>query len=316
MANILVVGNEGFLGDVLVGKLKRDNNLVVGLEKETNARRGLKNLPDIPVKGDVRDPNIVRRILIEYGITQVYHLACWPIVRDCSDDPLTTFDINVNGTVNLLEQARKYGRSLDRIVISTSDKAFGNAPVPYTEDSPLNPLFMYDTSKACQQLIGLTFAHNYGMPVKIVASGNFYGPGDLHLSRVIPKTITRLAQGKKAMLWEDSEDHVREFIYIDDAADAFISVGKKGKEGEVYCCGTNEYLTMRALMEKICVIMGKDPRKNIEVVGRPVSLMELKEQYLDSKKIRDLGWTPKTRLDEGLRETIPYYIELAKTISD
>lgn len=311
--NTLITGYDGFIGNALVGKLKRSSkDLLVGIDKEKNFKKVDNHSVDIPIEGDMRDSDLLRRVLVEYEIERVYHFASWPITRACSEDPVSTFDINVMGAVKLFEACRNYGKNLKDIIISTSDKAFGNAPVPYTEESSLKPLFIYDTSKACQQLIALSYARNYGLPLKIVACSNIYGPGDLNMTRVIPKTITRLAQDEPARLWKDSETDVREFVYIDDAVNAFTQVAEHGKFGEVYCCGGTEYLTIRDLMIKICDKMGKDPKEYIKIFDRPLNLMELKEQYIDSTKLKSIGWTPNFSLDRGLDKAIEFYSVLAK----
>ncbi|MFA5953744.1 MAG: GDP-mannose 4,6-dehydratase [Candidatus Pacearchaeota archaeon] len=307
--NILITGSEGFVGKALVKKLKQDkNNRVIGLDRGNVFSKNIEYNPDFHTQGDLNDIELIKEIIVRHQINEVYHFAAESIVGICSNDPYKTFKTNVLGTVSLLETCKNYGGgNIESIVISTSDKAYGKAKVPYNEESNLEPLFTYDTSKACQQLTGLHFHRQYGLPIKIVTCSNLYGPGDFNMSRVIPKTITRLSKGESAFLWEDSEKHIREFVYIDDALDAFNLVSKKGKPGEIYCCGGTEHLTIKDLMEKICILMKKDPDTNIKVHGRPVSLMEIQEQYQDSTKLQKLGWIPKVSLEEGLRRSIEFY---------
>ena len=213
--NTLITGHDGFLGTVLVKKLKEMGHFVVGIEKEENYIRDDKERPDISVIGDVRDSNLLRRVIVEYGIEEVYHLASWAIQKYCAEDPATAFDINVMGLVSVLEACRNPGRasSIKSIVVSTSDKAFGEAPIPYTEESPLKPLFVYDSSKACQQIISLAYARNYGLPIKIIASSNFYGPGDFNTTRIVPNSIIRLEKDMPVRVWKDSEESCKR-IYL------------------------------------------------------------------------------------------------------
>ncbi len=306
----LVTGYNGFIGNSLVRRLK-DSDFIVGIDKERNFSKEGNVLPDVPIEGDMRDYDLLRRVLVEYEIERVYHFASWPITRACAEDPVTTFDINVVGAVKLFEACRIYGKSLKDIIVSTSDKAFGNATVPYTEESALKPVFIYDTSKACQQLVALGYSKNYGLPVKIVASSNVYGPGDFNDTRVIPHTIKRLARNEPARLWKDAENEVREFVYIDDSVNAFITAAERGKLGEVYCCGGTEHLTIKELMVKLCELMGKDPEKNVQIAERPVNLKELETQYIDSTKLRSIGWQPQISLDEGLKRSIDFYSKFA-----
>ena len=312
--NTLITGHDGFLGTVLVKKLKEMGHFVVGIEKEENYIRDDKERPDISVIGDVRDSNLLRRVIVEYGIEEVYHLASWAIQKYCAEDPATAFDINIMGLVSVLEACRNPGRasSIKSIVVSTSDKAFGEAPIPYTEKSPLRPLFVYDSSKACQQIISLAYARNYGLPIKIIASSNFYGPGDFNTTRIVPNSIIRLEKDMPVRVWKDSENHVREFVYIDDVAEAFVTVSEKGKNGEVYCCGGTENLRIGDLVKRICIIMGKNPDKYIEIASRPPYLQEIQEQFIDATKLQSLGWKPKVSLEEGIKRSIEFYRNLVK----
>lgn len=314
MINALVTGHTGFLGNAIVGGLKkRGNTIVAGIERDENKRRDLINSPDIFVKGDIRDYDFIRRVIVDYEIEEVYHCAAQAIVRSCANDPYTTYDINIMGTVALLEACRNSGDTVKSIVVSTSDKAFGHAPIPYTEKTPLNPLYTYETSKACQQLITLSYFHNYGVPAKVVASSNVYGPGDPNESRIIPNTISKLALGEPALLFEGVAEYVREFIYIDDVVNAFIDVARKGKNGEVYCCGGTEHLPMIDLIIHICKMMGKDPDKDIKIFQKSRHFKEIEQQYIDSSKLKSIGWEPKVTLEEGLKKAIAYYTDLAKS---
>lgn len=312
MKNCLVTGMTGFLGGAIVGKLKSQGDVVVGIERDENKRRDLKNLPDIFVKGDIRDYNFVRRVIADYEVEEVYHCAAQAIVKTCANDPYTTYDINVMGTVSLLEACRNSGELVKSVVVSTSDKAFGHAPIPYTEKTPLNPLYTYETSKACQQLITLSYFHNYGIPTKVIASSNVYGPGDPNLSRIVPNTIMRLAKGEPALIYEGADKHVREFVYIDDVANAFVSAARKGKNGEVYCCGGTEHFPVLELVFHICKEMGKDPEKDVKVFQKSRYFKEIEQQFIDSSKLKSIGWKPLVPFNEGIKRSIKYYTALAK----
>ena len=134
----------------------------------------------------------------------------------------------------------------------------------------------------------------------------------MHMSRIIPNTITKLAKNEHAQLNEGAKEHVREFIYISDLLEAIITVARKGKPGEVYCCGGTEHIEIGELIRKICIMMGKDPGKDIEIKPRATNFKEIKEQYIDSTKLRSLGWMPKITLEEGLEKTINFYSELVR----
>jgi CDP-glucose 4,6-dehydratase len=308
----LVTGPCGFMGNAIVGGLKARGDTVVGIQRDENKNNGLRNGTDIIVRGDIRDYDFVRRVIVDYEVEDIYHCAAVSIVRTSANDPYTTYDINIMGTVALLEACRNSGDLVKSVVVSTSDKAFGHAPIPYTEKTSLNPLYTYETSKACQQLITMSYFHNYGVPAKVVASSNVYGPGDPNYSRIIPNTIMCLAKGEPALIFEGVMGFIREFVYIDDVVEAFITASRKGKSGEVYCCGGTEHLPVMDLVVHICELMGMDPKKFIKTFQRSRYFKEIEKQYIDSSKLQSLGWKPKTTLEEGLKKSIEYYTKELK----
>ena len=310
--NILVTGATGFLGNAIIGKLLSADNQVIGIRRDENRKSNLRHTPDIYVRGDIRDYDFIRRVIADYEIEEIHHCAAQAIVRSCANDPYTTFDINVMGTVALLEACRNSGETVKSVVISTSDKSFGHTPPPYNEDTRVNPLYTYEVSKACQHLASLNFFNNYQVPVKIIASSNVYGPGDPNFSRIIPNTVKRLAEGQKAILNDGVAAYIREFVYVDDVADAFILVSREGTPGDLYCCGGTEHLSIEALIRKICVMMDKDPDSSIEIVKKANNFKEIAEQWIDASKLKKLGWSPAYSLDDGLKKTIEFYSGIAR----
>lgn len=305
MSNTLVTGVGGFLGSNLALSLSEKGQNVIGMVRDRNLFQHIS--ATTLVFGDVRNYDFVRRVIADYEIENVYHFAASAVVRSCANDPYTTYDVNVMGTVSLLEACRNSGNTVKSIVVSSSDKAFSHSPVPYTEETPISPLYSYEVSKACQQLVSLSYFHNYNLPVKVVACSNVYGPGDPNFSRIIPNTIRKLANNEKAVLYESVADYIREFVYIDDAVSAFILVNEKAPPGNLYCCGGTEHLKVGDLIKKICVKMDKDFEKSVDIVKKPSQFKEVMEQYIDSSKLKKLGWKPKTSLNDGIEKAIAYY---------
>lgn len=306
MSRILVTGATGFLGGALAETLYYEgDDYVVAMGRDDNARR--RPLAHHWVWGDVRDYDFVRRVLADYEIDTVYHMAAQAIVRVCSNDPVTAYDINVMGTVRLLEACRSLREQVKNIVVSVSDKAYGHVAPPYDESTPFDPRYIYEASKACQDIAARSYAYNYGLPVKVARSSNVYGPGDPNMSRLIPNTIVRCLLGKSPILHRGVMGYVREFVYISDVVEAFRLIAREGIPGEAYCIGGTECYSVLDLVDRI--IQKIDVRLVAEVQEKSAVFKEIEKQWMDASRLKGLGWQPKVSLDEGLQLAIDYYRE-------
>ena len=190
---VFVTGATGFVGSHLVRRLIETGTKVVCLQRDavrTNTLKffDLENKITI-VNGSIEDFSLLERIFNQYKIDTVFHLAAQALVGAANDSPLPTFETNIRGTYLLLEACRQ-SKAIDRIIVASSDKAYGShTELPYTENFALQGRFPYDVSKSCADLISQSFAHSYDLPVAIVRAANIYGPGDLNTSRIIPGTI-------------------------------------------------------------------------------------------------------------------------------
>lgn len=306
MARVFVTGASGFLGGELCRRLIDEGHTVVALTRDFSR----EYLPDAThiVNGDLLDIDVLRRAITDYEVEHIYHLAAQSIVRICANDPLSAYQANVMGTVNLLEAIRTSGMNhVKSVVVSTSDKAYGHAPPPYTEDTPLMPKYTYEATKACQDIIAQNYFHNYGVPVKVARCSNIYGPGDPNESRLIPNTIKRLLTGNAPVIFTDVAEYVREFVYIDDVIDAFMLITEVGNPGEVFCIGGVDRTSVATLIKDISTLCQLEAP--LELVDRPSNFKEIQEQYIDGTKIKALGWNPKYTLEEGLKKTIAFYKE-------
>lgn len=312
MSNILITGINGFIGRALAAEhyhfSNGDNIIGVGFDQHLD-------FGDVPchhyVSGDMRDYSFVRRVVGDYEVNTIYHLAAQSIVRICANDPVSAYHINVMGTVNLMEAVREVGKNtVTSIVVSTSDKAVGHAPSPYTEETPLNPLYTYECTKTCQDIVARNFFHNYGLPVVVARCGNVYGPGDPNMSRIIPRAMSNLLKGQQPVLYSGVTDYVREFIYIDDVIDAFMLLSKSGKRGDAYCVGGTTPIKILDLMNLIIEISGIDMEVKIE--EKNDLFKEIEVQYLSAAKLNALGWHPEVSLKEGLHRTFNYYKQLMR----
>ena len=141
------------------------------------------------VKGEVENLELLERILNEYEIDTVFHLAAQTIVGTGNRSPISTFETNIKGTWNILEASRRIS-TVKAVIVASSDKAYGDQKIlPYNENSPLQGAHPYDVSKSCADLIAYTYYKTYGLPVCVTRCGNFYGGGDLNFNRIIPGKI-------------------------------------------------------------------------------------------------------------------------------
>ena len=306
MQNVLVTGCNGFLGSTLAKHLidTRPDVRVVGIVKDRNFRSRRDVLDKISVAyGDICDFDFVRYTMSRYEIDTVFHLAAVTILKQSIQDPVSCYKTNVMGTVSILEAARQVG--VRKIVAVSSDKAYGTyKQLPYLETMPVQASpDPYSTSKACMDMISQQYATGYGMNVSIVRSGNKYGPFDLNLSRLIPRTILRCLEGKAPVLYTGVGQYKREFMYVDDVVDAYLTVADRGAAGESYNVAGSGYQTIFETVQMICELTGYKGEVEVKDFGFP----EIKEQYLDSSKIERLGWKCQYQIKEGLRKTVDWY---------
>ena len=257
------------------------------------------------INGDLRDYDFIQRLFNEYEIDTIFHLGALSEVRKCQSNAKLAYDTNVGGTINILEAARLYG-NVKAIVVSSSDKAYGRCKLPYTEADPLDGKGIYEASKSCQDLVARSYFYNYDMPVVVTRCSNLYGGTDMNYSRIIPNTIRSIFKNKSPLIWTGAQNFIREFLYVDDAADAYLSIAKSIDitKGNAYNIGSGEKITIGELVVKI---LDKIPT-DVEIEYRERTFPEISNQYLDSSKIKnDIGWEAKVKLDEGLSKTIDIY---------
>jgi CDP-glucose 4,6-dehydratase len=259
------------------------------------------------VRGDILDRELLQATMSKYEVNYVIHLAAQPIVRICNNDPYSAYMTNIVGTLNVLEAARCLKKSPEKIIVMTSDKAYGpHAVLPYKETAPLMVADTYCTSKACQDMIAQSYAKTYGLPICVVRAGNLYGVGDLNLSRLIPNSIRKLLAGDVPTLYSGVANNIREFIYVDSVVRAYDVLLQNGVSGEAYNVGGT---IPRKIIDVITMICDKI-RPGFEPLIVQKDFYEIPEQYLDASKLMALGWKPEVTLSEGLDKTIAWFKQL------
>jgi CDP-glucose 4,6-dehydratase len=312
--SVFVTGAYGLLGSWLVRALLERGDRVAVLRRDRAPRSALL-LEDVEdsvdvVHGDLNEQGLVARALGEYEVDTVFHLAAQTIVGTANRSPLGTFESNIRGTWMLLEACRLHGAQ--RVVVAASDKAYGaSATLPYREETPLEPRYPYDVSKAATDMIARSYWHTFGLPVAVTRFANLYGGGDLNRSRLIPEAIGAVLAGRAPVIRSDGSPE-RDFLYVEDAVEAYLlladALDRDGARGEAFNAGGGRPYAVRDVVARICALAGTDVAPDVRGSGTPDG--EIDRQYVDASKLRALtGWEPRVELDEGLRRTLDWYRE-------
>src|SRR5205814_9718196 len=181
----------------------------------------------------------VERAVNEHEVDTVFHLGAQAIVGAALRNPLPTFEANIRGTYHVLEACRVHAGLVKSVVIASRDKAYGDTDkLPYTEEHPLVGRHPYDVSKSCTDLLATAYHTTYKTPVAIARCGNVYGGGDLYWSRIVPGTIRSYLRGERPVLRSDGT-FVRDYIYVEDATAAYLSLAEQIGQPEVAGQGFN-----------------------------------------------------------------------------
>jgi nucleoside-diphosphate-sugar epimerase len=185
------------------------------------------------VRGELEDYELMLRALNEYEVDTIFHLGAQTIVGTATRSPLSTFESNIKGTWVLLEAARQLGARIERVIVASSDKAYGaHETLPYTEDAPLIGRFPYDVSKSCADLISLSYFHSFRLPVAVTRCGNLYGGGDLNFNRLVPGTIRSALLGRTPVIRSDGS-FVRDYFFVRDAVEAYLALAARVPPGDL-----------------------------------------------------------------------------------
>lgn len=315
---VFVTGATGMVGSWLVKELLAYETYVVVLVRDADPQSELYRSGDLHrvsvVNGAVEDFWTLERAINEHEIDTVFHLGAQTIVGIGHRFPLPTFEANIRGTYNLLEACRLHNEMVKRVVIASSDKAYGESlDLPYTEDQPLNGRHPYEVSKSCADLLAQAYHSTYGLPVAIARCGNVYGGGDLNWSRIVPGTVRSFLRGEYPIIRSDGM-YVRDYIYVKDVAQAYLCLaeGFDDKEvgGEAFNFSAESPTSVLALVTMIQRLMGCE-RLTPDV--RNDTRGEIRDQYLSAAKARTvLGWKPNYSAEVGLGETIDWYRRFLK----
>jgi CDP-glucose 4,6-dehydratase len=312
--SVLVTGAGGFVGSWLANALADRGAIVTAILRDETplANFDLLRLGErvSVVRGSITDIATVGRALNEYDVDTCFHLAAQAIVGSANRSPLSTWESNIRGTWTVLEACRT-ASNVERVVVASSDKAYGSQPrLPYTEDMVLLGTNPYDASKAASEVVVRSYSQTFGLPVSVARCANIYGGGDLNFSRLIPGTIRSVLRNERPIVRSDGTP-VRDYLYVDDAVGAYLSLGEQMARPEIvgsaFNFGGGEPLSVRDVIARILdACDAHDIAPDIRGTGVPAA--EIDRQYLDSKHANKvLGWRAATTLSDGLRSAVSWY---------
>ncbi|MEC9310327.1 MAG: dTDP-glucose 4,6-dehydratase [Pseudomonadota bacterium] len=326
---ILVTGGAGFIGSAVVRLAIARGHQVVNLDALTYAAclenvAGVADSPDYAFEqADIRDRAALDRVFAAHRPDAVMHLAAESHVDRSIDGPGDFIETNITGTFNMLEAARKYWIENDRPEgfrfhhIST-DEVYGSLPndpaVMFTEDTAYDPRSPYSASKPSSDHLVRAWAETYGLPVVLTNCSNNYGPYHFP-EKLIPVVILNALAGKALPIYGDGSN-IRDWLYVEDHADALLLVLQKGALGRSYNIGGENERSNLELVQTLCAILDeKRPRGDGKSYADQVTFVTDRPGHdaryaIDPSRIRDeLGWRPSVTVEEGLAKTVQWYLD-------
>lgn len=325
---ILVTGGAGFIGGCYVRQQTRSPDIViVNLDRLTYAGN-LESLAAVPadrhhfVHGDIRDLELVAELLARHQPQAVVHFAAESHVDRSIDGPLAFVQTNVLGTATLLEAVRRYWASLAkaererfRFHHVSTDEVFGSLGDTgfFTETTPYRPRSPYSASKAGADHLVRAYHETYGLPTLITNCSNNYGPYQFP-EKLIPLMTLNALEGRELPVYGDGRN-IRDWLFVEDHIEALQLVLARGQVGETYNIGGDAEQTNLDIVRKLCCIVDMmRPPRNGAATENLIRFVRDRPGHdhryaIDFSKIRkDLGWSPRTTLEVGLRRTVEWYL--------
>jgi dTDP-glucose 4,6-dehydratase len=323
---LLVTGGAGFIGSAVVRRAVAQGHEVVNLDALTYAAclDNLAPVAESPLyafeKADIRDRAALDRIFAAHQPDAVMHLAAESHVDRSIDGPSTFVETNVMGTFQLLEAARAYwiGRGRPegfRFHHISTDEVFGSlgAVGQFTEETPYDPRSPYSASKAGSDHLVRAWHETYGLPVVLTNCSNNYGPYHFP-EKLIPVVILNALAGKPLPIYGDGSN-VRDWLYVEDHAEALLLVVQKGAVGRSYAIGGENERTNLELVTTLCALLDERQPRNAGSYADLITFVTDRPGHdaryaIDPSRIRaELGWRPSVTVEQGLAKTVDWYLE-------
>jgi len=325
---ILVTGGAGFIGSAVVRLAIARGHSIVNVDALTYAAC-LENVASVSKSpeyffehADIRDRNALDTIFKKHRPDAVMHLAAESHVDRSIDGPADFIETNVNGTLNMLEAARSYWQAHGkpetfRFHHISTDEVFGSLPsdptVQFTEETPYDPRSPYSASKASSDHLVRAWYETYGLPVVLTNCSNNYGPYHFP-EKLIPVIILNALAGKPLPIYGNGSN-IRDWLYVEDHADALLLALEKGKIGRSYNIGGENERTNLEMVQTLCKILDRLKPKNTGTYADLITFVQDRPGHdaryaIDPSRIRDeLGWRPSVTVEEGLEKTVQWYLD-------
>lgn len=323
--SILITGGAGFIGSHVVRLFvnKYSDYKIVNYDKLTYAGN-LENLEDIAdkpnytfVKGDILDEQLLDEVFEKYEIDAVIHLAAESHVDRSITNPNAFIETNVMGTATLMNVARKHWKDFNGKLFYhvSTDEVYGSLGKEgyFTETTPYDPRSPYSASKASSDHLVRAYHHTYDLPVVISNCSNNYGANQFP-EKLIPLFIHNIKENKSLPVYGKG-DNVRDWLWVNDHADAIDVIFHSGKVGETYNIGGNNEWQNIELIKKLCEIMDEKLGRTAGSSEKLITYVKDRQGHdkryaIDASKLKnDLGWEPSIDFAEGLEKTVDWYLE-------
>jgi UDP-glucose 4-epimerase len=302
---VLVTGATGFIGSHVVDALLAEDADVHALTSTVSSvypqrLLGVRDRVTLH-EGSLADRSAMDAVADAVRPRLVFHLGAYTHVGKSWQRVDECVQVNVQGTVNLLQALAPYG--YDKLVYTGTSEIYGDVPVPFTEEGPVNPISPYSVSKYAGERYCRMFHQGKGWPVVMVRPFNAYGPAQSP-DRIIPEIIVRALRGQPLLMTQGRQ--TREFNYVTDLARGFVAAALRGEPGRLYNLGCGEEVSMRDLATTLLAQLG-DPITP-QFGALPDRPTEIWRMHADASRARaELGWAPEVSLEEGLSRTVEWY---------